>query len=181
MTRPRALAAAGLALALAACGFHLQGTARLPPTLERTYLAGDRYTEFNRALTDSLRVAGVRLATAQDDATAVVELLEDDTGQRVLSVSARNTPGEYEVYYTVRYRVTAAGRELLPAQSLTLTREYSFDETALLAKEREQELLREALARELAALVMRRLAALPPSAPAPAAPVPAPAAPATSP
>ena len=167
----RALAAAGLALALGACGFHLQGTAKLPPTLERTHVAAeDRYTEFNRALADALRASGVRLAAARADATAVVEVLEDVTGQRVLSVSARNTPREYEVYYTVRYRVTAGDRELLAPQSLTLTREYSFDETALLAKEREQELLREALARELSALVMRRLAALPAAVASPPAP-----------
>jgi outer membrane lipopolysaccharide assembly protein LptE/RlpB len=37
----------------------------------------------------------------------------------------------------------------------------TFDEAQLLAKEREQEILREALARDLVALVMRRIAALP--------------------
>ncbi len=41
-----------------------------------------------------------------------------------------------------------------------MTREYSFDERALLAKERERELLQQALADDLVALVMRRLAAL---------------------
>ena len=39
-------------------------------------------------------------------------------------------------------------------------RDISFDEAQLLAKEREQEILRAALARDLVALVMRRLAAL---------------------
>ena len=45
-------------------------------------------------------------------------------------------------------------------EELRLTRDLSFDETQILAKEREQETLRAALAQDLAALVLRRLAAL---------------------
>jgi outer membrane lipopolysaccharide assembly protein LptE/RlpB len=41
-----------------------------------------------------------------------------------------------------------------------VTRDYSYDEAAVLAKQREQAVLREALARDLAGLVLRRLASL---------------------
>jgi LPS-assembly lipoprotein len=145
--------------ALAACGFHLQGVSRLPPAFGTTQIvAEDRYTDFHRALEDALRASGSRLSGA--GATATVEVLTDDSGQRVLSVSASNTPTEYEVYYTVRYRVRIGDKEALTPKVLTLTRDYSFNETAVLAKEQEQEQIRAALARELAALVMRRLSAL---------------------
>jgi LPS-assembly lipoprotein len=161
--RPRLALAAGAALlALAGCGFQLQGAQQLSPVMGAAYLdAADRYTDFHQALADALRVAGAKLVRERADAKVVVEVQRDESGQRVLSVSARNTPTEYEVYYTVVYRVRAGDRELLAPQTLTLTREYSFDETRLLAKEQEQEFIRAALARELAALVMRRLAALP--------------------
>jgi LPS-assembly lipoprotein len=160
MRLPR-LAAVALLPALAACGFHLQGVARLPPAFATTQLvAEDRYTDFHRALEDALRASGSRLSGAA--ATAAVEVLADDSGQRVLSVSATNTPTEYEVYYTVRYRVRIGGKEVLTPKVLTLTRDYSFNETAVLAKEQEQEQIRAALARELAALVMRRLTVLGP-------------------
>jgi LPS-assembly lipoprotein len=155
------LAVAALLPALAACGFHLQGVARLPPAFETTQLvAEDRYTDFHRALEDALRASGSHLSGT--GATAAVEVLTDDSGQRVLSVSASNTPTEYEVYYTVRYRVRIGGKEVLTPKVLTLTRDYSFNEAAVLAKEQEQEQIRAALARELAALVMRRLTALGP-------------------
>jgi LPS-assembly lipoprotein len=157
----RAVPCAALAL-LAGCGFHLQGVARLPQAFATTAIvASDRYTDFNRALGDALRVSGSELVGDAAHAGATVEVLGDENGQRVLSVSATNTPTEYEVYYTVRYRVRVGERVALPAQELTLTREYSFDTAAVLAKEHEQELIRGALARELAALVMRRLTALP--------------------
>lgn len=149
-------------LLLAGCGFHLQGAHPLPPIMAATYLdAEDRYTDFHQALTDALGASGAKLVRERADAKVTVEIQQDASGQRVLSVSARNTPTEYEVYYTIVYRVRAGERELLAPQTLTLTREYGFDETRLLAKEQEQDFLRAALARELAALVMRRLAALP--------------------
>jgi outer membrane lipopolysaccharide assembly protein LptE/RlpB len=70
------------------------------------------------------------------------------------------------VFYTVEYSVSGqhegenASAELIAPQKLELTRDFSFDETALLAKQREQAILREALARDLAGLVVRRLASL---------------------
>jgi len=159
LSRPAAWAALAL---LAGCGFHLQGISHLPPAFATTaVVAGDRYTDFNRALGDALRVSGTAVVADSQHAGATVDVLADENGQRVLSVSANNTPTEYEVYYTIRYRVRVGEREALPPQALTLTREYSFDTAAVLAKEHEQELIRGALARELAALVMRRLAALP--------------------
>lgn len=168
---PRRVAPAALLLGallallalLGGCGFHLQGVTRLPPVLARSYVdAEDRYTDFHQAFGDALRTSGAKLARDADSASSVIEILKDESGQRVLSVSARNTPREYEVYYTVEYRVRTGSRELLAPATLTLTRDYSFDETALLAKSEEQELIRASLAQELAALVMRRLAALPP-------------------
>jgi LPS-assembly lipoprotein len=163
--RASRFAALALALgpALAGCGFHLQGVARLPSAFATTRLvAADRYTDFHRALGDALRASGSRLVGTGGDASATVEVLDDDSGQRVLSVSSRNQPTEYEVYYTIRYRVRVGDKEVLTPKVLTLNKDYSFNETAVLAKEQEQEQIRAALARELAALVMRRLAALGP-------------------
>jgi LPS-assembly lipoprotein len=163
MSRVTRLAVLLLSVSLAGCGFHLQGVSHLPAAFATTALiAADRYTEFNRALADALRVSGSTVVAAGSGATATVEVIADENGQRVLSVSASNTPTEYEVFYTVRYRVLVGTREALAPQVLTLSRDYSFDATAVLPKEHEQDMIRAALAREIAALVMRRLTALPP-------------------
>jgi LPS-assembly lipoprotein len=148
-------------LSLGACGWRLQGASKLSPTMTLTFVdAEDRYTEFNRALRDRLRASGAKVTERPGDATAVVKIIKDQSGQRVLSVSARNTPEEYEVFYTVEYSVASGGTELIPPQKLELTRDYSYDTTAVLAKQREQAVLREALAQDLAGLVLRRLASL---------------------
>lgn len=158
-----ALRIATLALICVAsgCGWRLQGTAKLHEVMAVTYVdTADRYSDFNRSLRESLEVSGARLVSDRTQATAVVRILKDESGQRVLSVSARNTPEEYEVFYMVEYSVEGLNGELIPPQKLELTRDYSYDITAVLAKQREQAVLREALARDLAGLVIRRLASL---------------------
>jgi LPS-assembly lipoprotein len=150
-----------VASSLGACGWRLQGTTKLSPSMSVIYVdADDRYTDFNRALRDRLRASGAKVTERRADATAVVRIVKDQSGQRVLSVSARNTPEEYEVFYSVEYTVTSGGAELIAAQPLEVTRDYSYDTTAVLAKQREQAILREALAQDLASLVLRRLASL---------------------
>lgn len=146
---------------LSGCGWRLQGTAKLSPVMATTYVeTDDRYTDFNRALRESLQASGARLTAKPEDATAVVRILRDESGQRVLTVSARNTPEEYEVFYLIEYSVNGRTEELIAPQKLELTRDYSYDERTVLAKQREQANLREALARDLAGQVVRRLASL---------------------
>jgi LPS-assembly lipoprotein len=60
----------------------------------------------------------------------------------------------------VRFTVSAADRELLPVQEVSATRTYSFDERLLLAKDHEEDILRQDMARDLADMVMRRLSSL---------------------
>jgi LPS-assembly lipoprotein len=146
---------------LSGCGWRLQGTTRLSPVMATTYVeTDDRFTDFNRALRERLQASGARLTTRPEDATAVVRIIHDQSGQRVLTVSARNTPEEYEVFYMIEYSVNGRTEELIAPQKIELTRDYSYDETTVLAKQREQAVLREALARDLAGLVVRRLASL---------------------
>ena len=62
--------------------------------------------------------------------------------------------------YTVEFSVDGTSGELLPSQKVSVTRDYSFDETKLLAKENEEAILREGMAHDLVAIVMRRLSAI---------------------
>lgn len=84
----------------------------------------------------------------------------DETGQRVLSVSARNVPREFEVFYTVTYAVDAGGSSLMNTRRQTLTRDYTWDENLVLGKEREERMLREAIADDLVRIVLIQLSGL---------------------
>jgi LPS-assembly lipoprotein len=146
---------------LAACGFQLQGRQPLPAALAAVFIdAADRHSDFTRALRTTLVASGAKLVERDTTDAAVVHIVRDEVTERVLSVDARNIPTDFELTYDVEVEVRAGGRELMAVEPFTLTRIYSFDERKLLAKEREKELLREALARDMASIVARRLSSL---------------------
>lgn len=156
-----ALAVAALLATLAGCGFHLQGHAPLPKALKVAFVeAKDHQSDFVQGLRKALIINGARVTDASTDASAVVHVLQDQLTERVLAVSATNLPREYELTYTVRFSVTAGAADLLTAQEVSATRDFSFDEHVLLAKDNEEDILRQALAHDLVDVVMRRLSSL---------------------
>jgi LPS-assembly lipoprotein len=160
--RARAAALGVVCLAwLAGCGFHLQGAMTLAEENRRIYIyTADEITPFAVELRRAIERAGGTITPTAGAAETVVRITRDRSGRRVLSVSARNTPQEYEVFYAVEYTVDQAGEEVLEMQPLELTRNMSFDETQVLAKDREEAILLEAMARDLATLVLRRIGSI---------------------
>ena len=149
------------AASLSACGFHLQGAFTAPVEMKRTYISSsDSYSLFVREFKARLRTAGVELSESEADATATFTISFDDTSQRVLSVSARNVPTEYEVFYTLIYSLDAGTTNLMSEQTLTLTRNYTYDSTLVLGKAREEELLRDAIVQDLVRIVMKQISTL---------------------
>lgn len=145
-------------LFLAACGYQLQSYNRLPAEMQLTYLqATDHYSQFYRQLRRALDDAGITLTKDPGQAMATLVIAKDETGQRLVTVSAQNEPLEFEVFYEVSYMVRSNDEELLPVQSIFVTRDYTYDRTIVLGKRQEEEILREELVRDMVRRVLRSL------------------------
>jgi LPS-assembly lipoprotein len=157
-----AAAAAGcMALGLSACGFRLAGSDPLPGVLARPYMSlKDPYTDFSREFEHQLKGAGATLQAVRANSTATIDVTKDLVERRTLSVSATNIPTEYELTYTVTFAVHGVDKELLAPQTISLSKDYSFEENVLLAKENEADILRKQMARDLTSIAMRRLTSL---------------------
>lgn len=145
--------------ALGGCGFAL----RLPPRLAFRSLAFTGF-EPRSPLADELRRRIGAQVTLLDDANkaeVVLHALADQRQKSVVASTAAAQVRELQLRLRFEFRVaTPDGRELIPAVRLLLSRDLSYSETAALAKEREEaELFREMQA-DVAAQVMRRLAAI---------------------
>ncbi|MEM7283003.1 MAG: LPS assembly lipoprotein LptE [Pseudomonadota bacterium] len=127
--------------------------------MERTHVIWPPGTdrEMRRELASTLTAMGVNIVNAPSEATAILAVRRNDRGQRVLSVSATNVPEEFEVYHVVVFDLVSGQEILLRNEIITLTRDYVFDETRVLAKEREQEIISQALARDMIRQIRRRL------------------------
>jgi len=132
--------------------------------MQRTFVETERpHSDFLLTLTDTLRQRGAEMLLRPEAGAAVLDIASDDTGQRVLSVSARNIPREFEVYYSVTFSLAIDGQSLIDNETLVVTRSYTYDETEVLAKASEEQVLRRALAEDLARRVVRRIEALGPA------------------
>jgi LPS-assembly lipoprotein len=144
---------------LVGCGFHLEGAGSLPAAAATTYLdSANRHTDFYDSLAEAFRLRGADVVDTPQGARLVLKILDDSYGQRMLSVSARNIPREYEVFYTVTFSIESDGVSVISSESLVATRSYTFNETLVLGKSTEEAVLRQALAQDLARQVLRLIA-----------------------
>src|SRR3982074_249968 len=152
-------------LVLNGCGFRLAGGEPLPTVLARPYLSfKDPYTDFSRELEHQLKSSGAALQPLRESASATIEVTKDLVEQRTLAVKGTataiqtaNIPTEYELTYTVIFAVDRADKQLLAPQTITVSKDYSFDDRVLLAKSHEADALREQMARDLVSIAMHRL------------------------
>lgn len=154
------------ALLLAACGFHPRGEVVLPSVMNKIYIQGATpYSELETDLHRALTRAGAQVIDVPQDASAQLRVLHEDFGRRVLTVDISGKAREYELYYAVTFEVTdPAGKALLTPQPLTLTRDFTFftiNETDLLGKTNEEELLHKEMRQEMVQRILRRLGRVP--------------------
>jgi outer membrane lipopolysaccharide assembly protein LptE/RlpB len=141
-----------------ACGWQLQGVHHLSTDLQPLYVQyADAHSTFSRALQQRLRTSGVQMAQNESEARMVLQITKEDAGHRVISVSARNTPEEYEVYYNVEFTLRPHAGDSILQQPLHAAQTMTYDETHALAKQREENMLSESMAGELADQLLRQI------------------------
>ena len=148
------------ATSVAACGFELRQAPKLP--FRSIALIGFApMSPLAEALRQQLASSQVQLLEAPARAEAVLEALTDARERSVVASTAAGQVREVLLRVKLRFRVaTPAGRLLLAADELLLTRDVSYSETAALAKAQEELLLYRAMDDDIVAQVLRRLAAI---------------------
>jgi len=154
----RAVVAAVLCANLAACGFQLRGQATLP--FARLYLPGASplAVELRRNV-----IAGThtKLSAGERDAQAVLGLTHESREKVILSFTPSGQVREFQLRYRVGFRLyDPKGRNFIPPNEIQLTRDVSFNEGQVLAKESEEELLFRDMQRDMVQQIIRRLVAV---------------------
>ena len=165
IVKPAALAfSLLLALLLSACGFQLRGSAALPfDTLYMPNTTGGIALDLKRNIQ-----SGTRTTVVDDPKTAeaVLDFTQEIREKIILSLAATGRVREYQLRYRVAFRVhDGKGGEFLPVSTVQLTRDVSFNDSEVLAKETEEQLLYRDMQFDMVQLVMRRLAAAQPAKP----------------
>lgn len=145
-------------LALTACGFHLRGVTKMSFTT--LHIEKHGATSIARELQRTLSSSGVSVVSREQDAEMLLELMQEDTEKRILSLSGGGKVREYELIYRVTLRMRSASSELWGApQTIEFRRDFSYDDRELLAKEGEEARLYGNMRSEAVHAIMRRLSA----------------------
>lgn len=156
-----------LAVALAGCGFQLRGTAALP--FDTIYMPPTTTAGVALDLKRNIQ-SGTRTTVVDDpkQAQAVLEFTQEAREKHILSLNAAGRVREFQLRYRVGFRVhDGKGGEFLPASTVQLTRDVTFNDAEVLAKETEEGLLYRDMQFDMVQLIMRRLAAARRPKPAP--------------
>ena len=153
MTRAAAIACL---LLLAACGFQLRGTASLP--FETIYIP-NATSGIALDLKRNIR-SGTNARVLEDarGAEAQLQFTEESRRKEILSISAAGRVSEYRLVYRVAFRVSdGKGGDFLSLSTVMLTRDMTYDDAQVLAKETEEQLLFRDMQLDMVQQIMRRI------------------------
>ena len=151
-----------MTITLMACGFNLRGLADL--SFEKIHINNQSLT-ISRDLNVSLKSNGVKVVKEPEEAQILVDMMNESTEKRILSLGGTGTVREFELFYRVSFRVKDASDELWgPPQMVEGRRDFSYLDTELLAKSYEEAQLYEDMRRDAVREILRRLVAQKPKA-----------------
>ena len=143
---------------LAGCGFQLRGQASLP--FETFYIPGSTplAVELRRNITAASKT---RLVDSPEKAQAVLAFTDEARDKTILTFTSAGKVNEFRLRYRVAFRVTdsKAAQVFLPTSEIQLTRDMSFNDAQVIAKEAEEQLLFRDMQTDMVQQIMRRLVA----------------------
>jgi LPS-assembly lipoprotein len=145
-----------LATGLAACGFHLRGTADMPFA---TVYVPNATSGIALDLSRYLRAgSNVKVVDDPKQAEAILEFSGEARTKEILSLTGAGRVSEFRLRYRVGFRVhDGKGNNYVPQSTLDLTRDVTYSDADVLAKESEEQLLYRDMQGDMVQQIMRRL------------------------
>jgi LPS-assembly lipoprotein len=147
-----------LLIVSAGCGFRLRGTAEVP--FQTIYLPPGRggiALELRRNIQAG---TNARVVDDRKSADAILEFTDEHRDKEILSLTGTGRVREFKLRYRVGFRVhDGKGRSFVAPSTIELTRDVTFNDAQVLAKEAEEQLLFRDMQSDMVQQIMRRLAA----------------------
>ena len=149
-----------LTLLVSACGFALRGAHALP--YESVYVSGADYAIITAGLKRAITASGAKVATNEKEADAIFIPTAEFRQPVILSLSGSGRVREKRLVFSYSFRlVDKEGRDLIPKATVQITRDISYSDSEILAKEQEEALLWRDMESDVVSQVMRRLSVKP--------------------
>src|SRR6202008_2314781 len=125
---------------LAGCGFRLRGTAEVP--FESVYIPNARAGIALDLKRNILAGTKGRVVDDPKGAEAVMQFTEETRQKEILALTSAGRVREFLLRYRVGWRVhDSKGADFVSQNTIALTRDVTFNDAEILAKEQEEQLL----------------------------------------
>lgn len=132
-----------LFLILSACGYHLRGDVVLPDGLESIYMdgaSGVLQQEMKKNLSAS---SNVTLADSASNAGIIIKFANEEMKSQIVSISTGGRANQFQLIYQLAFSIYQAPDKLLLAdQNINIKRDYFNDQTDILGKSNEENVIR---------------------------------------
>ena len=145
----------------AGCGFQLRGQADLP--FERIYVETEGFSLFAAELRRVVQSGNaVEVTDTAEQAQVVLKVLAERREKTILSLSRSGSVSEFQLLYQVSYRVMDNQlKDLVAPSQISLRRIMTYDDTEILGKESEEQMLFRDMQDDAVQQMLRRLSVLP--------------------
>jgi LPS-assembly lipoprotein len=150
---------AAAALLVAACGFQLRGTTTLPFT--SIYVEAPSTSQLAIQLKRAVVLnSGTRVTERKEEAEVILQIIREQQEKQILSLTGGGRVSEFQIRYSVFFRLTdGKNREHIPASEIQLRRDYTYNDSQILATESEEALLYRDMRNDAVSQLLRRMQA----------------------
>jgi LPS-assembly lipoprotein len=148
-------------LSLTACGLHLRGheASDRQFAFRAIYIQAPGETAFTRTLRRGLKAYKIDVEAQPGKQQVTLDVLGESTEKQITALNASGHVIEYLVHYRVSLRAyDAQHNDWLPVTEIELQRILPWDDTLVLAKLQEEQMLYDEMRTDAAQQVLRRLA-----------------------
>ena len=163
----RIILALALAAIFASCGFKLRGTLSSNLPYKTMFIALPETADVRIWMQRYINATGqTKIVDSAKEADAVFQQLQDSRIKTILSVNAQGRVREYRLQLDYKFRVVnAKGQELVGPNEINLSRDITYDDSTVLAKDLEEGLLWRDMNNDLVNQIVRRLSLIKPKNP----------------
>ena len=128
-------------------------------TFDSIYLdASNPKSSFIAELRHELKSSNVKLADTREQADVVLDIVSETSEKKILTLSGSGRVTEFRLIYRISLRAYDQQQQVwIPAEELSQHRDFSYDDTLVLAKESEEALLFQSMRSEMVQQILRRL------------------------
>ncbi len=148
-----------LTILISGCGFHLRGMVDVPQWLNNVaIIVQQAHRDLAPLLQNQLQAYNLYVNPDPNVANYWLIIENDNIQQNITSISSSTTPRQYQLIYTVRFKLQRAkGQDIMPSNQIMVTRQVTINSDRILGSNEEEELLKSEMRRDAVIQIINRI------------------------